>query len=60
MRRANLYLIDLDNQIDKNKEIQNLMKQMKDEIQYNPSWDIQSTRDSISHLIKAINQNHTK
>ncbi len=54
MRRANLYLMDLDDQITKNKEVCNLMKQMKDEIQYNPSWDIQSTRDSISRLVKAI------
>lgn len=60
MRRANLYLMDLDDQITKNKEVCNLMKQMKDEIQYNPSWDIESTRDSISHLAKAISQIQVK
>ena len=60
MRRANLYLTDLDDQITKTSEIRNLMKQMKDEIQYNPSWDIQSTRDSISHLTKAISQIQVK
>lgn len=56
MRRANLYLMDLDDQITKTNEIRNLMKQMKDEIQYNPSWDIQSTRERISHLTQAISQ----
>ncbi len=60
MRRANLYLMDLDEQINKNKEIHNLMKKMKDEIQYNPSWDIQSTRDSISKLTKSISQMQVK
>ncbi len=56
MRRANLYLMDLDAQIAKNKEITNLMKKMKDEIQYNPSWDIQTTRASINNLVNTISQ----
>lgn len=60
MRRANLYLIELDEQIHKNKEITNLMKQMKNEIQYNPNWDIQATRNSIGNLVKTINQIQTK
>lgn len=60
MRRANLYLIELDEQINKNKEISHLMKQMKNEIQYNPNWDVQATRNSISNLVKTINQIQTK
>lgn len=56
MRRANLYLMDLDAQIEKNKEIHNVMKKMKDEIQFNPSWDIQTTRTSINNLVKTISQ----
>ena len=60
MRRANLYLMDLDAQIEKNKEINNLMKKMKDEIQFKPNWDIQTTRASINNLVNTISQIQSK
>lgn len=49
MRKANHYLIELEDEIYKmaNDSIKGHLREMKNELQYSPNWDIESTRDKL-------------
>ncbi len=58
MRKANHLLIELDETIydQSANEVRSLLDEMKDEIQFHPNWEKESTREDILHLAEKVKQ----
>jgi hypothetical protein len=58
MRKANYLLIELDEKIydSSTKEVRQILDKMKDEIQFHPNWEKESTREDILNLAKKVKQ----
>ncbi len=58
MRKANHLLLDLEEKISAGStdEVQQILKEMKDEIQFHPNWEKASTREDVLHLAEKVKQ----
>ena len=58
MRKANYLLIELDEKVyaDSPAEIRRILDKMKDDIQFHPNWETESTREEVLLLANKVKQ----